>query len=329
MVKEEDKREQKCDGGGGYTLYQEFRGEEPTPSEPSEEASAAERGSVDGVEKEDNGETPQTSADTPLGETLDRSASMPSLPQATLGIDSKKAASTIGLNDNAEGSRGLKSPGLKSSNGERKKSSRAQITSMAPSSPVVGTDAVNVTAVWGKDNVVDKGTATSAVMAMSRSRSSSTLNSPSTNSHPVGTPPSKLSQNSELAVEASNDQRSEKSSRSSIYSQVETDEPATQVDKDSVRPSTPNGSLSNNPTPSFISRTMTNTSSPSSTLNSRPINRTTPEKITAAAVGSLTTAVRNWYKSRHVSGEVPTDMSMPSARRLPPVGYREILHIYE
>lgn len=305
------------------TLYQEFRGgiwEEPTPSEPSEEASAAERGSVDGVEKEDNGEAPQTPVDAPLGETLDRSASMPSLPQTTLGIDSKKAASTIGLNENAEGSRGLKSPGLKSSNGERKKkSSRAQnITSMAPSSPVVGTDAVNVTAVWGKDNVIEKGTATSAVMAMSRSRSSSTPNSPSTNSHPVGTPPSKLSQNSELAVEASNDQRSEKSNRSSIYSQAETDEPATQADKDSVRPSTPNDSLSNSPTPSFISRTMTNASSSSSTPNSRPINRTTPEKITVAAVGSLTTAVRNWYKSRSVSGEVPTDMSMPSARRLPP-----------
>jgi len=306
------------------TLYQEFRGgiwEEPAPSEPSEQASAAERGSVDGVEKEDNGEAPQTSVDTPLGETLDRSASMPSLPQSTLGIDSKKAASTIGLNENAEGSRGLKSPGLKSSNGERKKkSSRAQsITSMAPSSPVVGTDAVNVTAVWGKDNVVDKGAATSAVMAMSRSRSSSTPNSPSTNSHPVGTPPSKLSQNLELAVEAaSNDQRSEKSNRSSIYSQAETDESATQADKDSVRPSTPNGSLSDSPTPSFIARTMTNASSSSSTLNSRPINRTTPEKITVAAVGSLTTAVRNWYKSRNVSGEVPTDMSMPGARRLPP-----------
>jgi len=304
------------------TLYQEFRGgiwEEPAPSEPSEEASAAERGSVDGVEKEDNGEAPQTSVvDTPLREALDRSASMPSLPQATLGMDGKKAASTIGLNGNAEGSRGPKSPGLKSSNGERKKkSSRAQsITSMAPSSPVVGTDAVNVTAVWGKDNVVDKGTATSAVMAMSRSHSSSNPNSPSTNSHPVGTPPSKLSQNSE-PLEASNDQRSERSSRSSLYSQAETDELATQTDKDSVRPSTPNGSLSNSPTPSTIARTMTNASSSSSTLSSRPI-KTTPEKITVAAVGSLTTAVRNWYKARNVSGEAPTDMSTPTARRLPP-----------
>ena len=304
------------------TLYQEFRGgiwEEPAPSEPSEEASAAERGSVDGVEKEDSGEAAQTSVDTPLGETLDKSASMPSLPQATLGMDSKKAASTIGLNGNAEGSRGPKSPGLKSSNGERKKkSSRAQsITSMVPSSPVVGTDAVNVTAVWGKDNVVDKGTATSAVMAMSRSHSSSNPNSPSTNSHPVGTPPSKLSQNSESSVEASNDQRSERSSRSSVYSQAETDELAAQADRDSVRPSTPNGSLPNSPTPSIIARTMTNASSSSSTLSSRPI-RTTPEKMTVAAVGSLTTAVRNWYKARNVSGEAPADISSPGARRLPP-----------
>ncbi|RPB01431.1 hypothetical protein L873DRAFT_1734807 [Choiromyces venosus 120613-1] len=307
------------------TLFQEFRGgiwEEPAPSEPSEEESAAERCSIDGAEKEDNGEASQTPADTTLEETLDKSMSMPSLPQAVLGIDNKKAASTIGLSESAEGSRGLKSPGLKSSNGERKKkkSSRAQsLTSMAPPSPVVGTDAVNVTAVWGKDNIVDKGTATSAVMAMSRSRSSSSPNSPSTNSHPAGTPPSKtkLSQNSESSVEISNDQKSEKSSRSSIHSQAETDETATQADKDSLRPSTPNGCLSDSPTPSFISRTMTNASSSSSSLNRRP-TKTTPEKITVAAVGTLTTAVRNWYKSRNVSGEAPTDMSTQSARKLPP-----------
>ncbi|KAG0642923.1 hypothetical protein HOY80DRAFT_556442 [Tuber brumale] len=306
------------------TLYQEFRGgiwEVPASSEPLEEESAAERGSVDGVEKEDNGEAPRTYTDTPLEETSVTSVSMPSLPQAALGIDGKKAASTIGLSENVEGSHGPRSPGLKSSNGERKKKSRRaqSLTSMAPSSPVVGTDAVNVTAVWGKDNVVDKGTATSAVMAMSRSHSSSNPNSPSTNSHPVGTPPSKtkLSQNSESSAETSNDQRSEKSSRSSIYSQAETDEPAAQADKDSVRPSTPNGSLSNSPTPSFIARTMTNASNSSATLSSRPI-KTTPDKITVAAVGSLTTAVRNWYKSRNVSGEVPADVSTQSVRKLPP-----------
>ncbi|PWW72958.1 hypothetical protein C7212DRAFT_360012 [Tuber magnatum] len=275
------------------TLYQDVRGgiwEEPAPSESSEEESAAERGSVDGVEKEDSGEAPRTSADTLLGETPGQSVSMPSLPQAALGMDSRKAASTIGLSESAEGSRGPKSPGLKSSN-----------------------------AVWGKDNVVDKGTAASAVMAMSRSRSSSSPNSPSANSHPAGIPPSKtkLSQNSGSSVETSGDQRSEKSSRSSIYSQAETDEPTMQADADSARPSTPNGSLSNSPAPSFLARTMTNASSSGSTLNSRP-TKTTPESMTVAAVGSLTTVVRNWYKSRNVSGEAPMDMSTQSVRKLPP-----------
>ncbi|KAG0123470.1 hypothetical protein HOY82DRAFT_574946 [Tuber indicum] len=274
------------------TLYQEFRGgiwEDPAPSDPLEEGSAAERGSVDGVEKEDNGEAQRTPTDTPLGETSDKSVSMPSLPQEALGIDGKKAASTIGLSENVEGSRGPISPGLKSSN------------------------------VWGKDNVVDKGAATSAVMAMSRSHSSSSPNSPSTNSHPVGTPPSKtkLSQNSESSAETSNDQRSERSSRSSIYSQAETDDAAVQANKDLVRPSTPNGSQSNSPTPSFIARTMTNASSSSSTLSSRPI-KTTPDKITVASVGSLTTVVRNWYKSRNVSGEASADISTQSVRKLPP-----------
>ncbi|CUS07563.1 unnamed protein product, partial [Tuber aestivum] len=275
------------------TMYQEVRGgiwEEPAPSGPSEEGSAAERGSVDGVEKEDNGEAARAPADPPLGETPDKSVSVPSLPQAALGMDSKRAASAIGLSESAESSRAPKSPGLKSSN-----------------------------AVWGKDNVVDKGTATSAVIAMSRSRSSSSPNSPSTNSHPVGTPPSKtkLSQNSESSAEISNDQRSEKSSRSSIYSEAEADEPAMRADRDPVCPPTPNGSLSNSPAPSFLARTMTNASSSSSTLNSHPI-KTTPEKMTVAAVGSLTTAVKNWYKSRNVSGEAPVDAATQSVRRLPP-----------
>ncbi|CUS09097.1 unnamed protein product [Tuber aestivum] len=71
------------------------------------------------------------------------------------------------------------------------------------------------------------------------------------------------------------------------------------------------------PPRSFIVRAMTNASSSSSILSSRPI-KTTPDKITVAEIGSLTTAVRNWYKSRKVSGGAPADMPTQSMQNPAP-----------
>lgn len=308
------------------TIDQEFRGgiwEELASSQPSTGDSMAEKGSVDGVEKEDSLDESQPHIGTPPMEPLEKSMSMPVLAQVAPGADNKRAASVIGLSETVEGSPSRpKSPSLKSLNGERKKSNRAQyLAPIPPSPPVVATNAVNVPAVWGKDNAFEKGAASSAVMAMSRSRSSSTPNTPSASSHQAGEFPA-AEKTADSTPEIANDQRSEKSSHSSLDSQPETNEPPPpQGEKGVPRPSTPSGSHSSSPAPS-VSRTSTNASNSSSGLSSR-LNKTTPEKLSVAAVGTLTTAVRNWYKSRNVPGEPSTDSHptpppLPS-RKLPPV----------
>lgn len=324
------------------TIAQLFRGgiwEEQLKAngQPAEEESAAEKGVVDDVDR-DMGLTEEGSedqVDNPFKQMAERTMSMPVLPQLPAPLDKQKPASIIGLSEPPDSPRGgpkspaLRSPSLRSSHGERKtKSHRAQsLTAISPPSPSVVADAVNVTAVRGKGDVADKGV-TSAVVAMSRSRSSSTPHSPA-GTQPTSPTKAKFNTDS-LAVDALADQLSDKSSYSSVNSnsfEGRTDEVVSRA-RGAKRTPSPARSISGSSIRSFVSTNPggPNASDPnlSSTNQSSIIPKALQEKPSFAAVANATAAVRNWYKTRNTNGEgsssVEISSSRPSApRNLPPV----------
>lgn len=291
--------------------------------------SSAEKGIVDDVDKDMGLEEEglEYQMDPSLGQASERAMSMPVVSQLPATLGKQKPASVIGLSEPPDSPRGLpRSPSLRSTHGERKtKSHRAQsLTAISPPSPSVITDAVNVTAVRGKGDVGDKGV-TSAVMAMSRSRSSSTPHSPSGTQPTSPTGPKFSSGN--LAPDALADQASAKSSYSSVNSfEGRTDEVVSRPRGSKPSPS-PTRSISGGSTKSFGSASAPN----SSDLNSNPTNQSSmiakalQEKPSFAAVANATAAVRNWYKTRNTNGEGGSSSSMdipskpPTQRNLPPV----------
>lgn len=317
------------------TLSQLFRGgiwEEQLKANGhlAKEESSAEKGIVDDVDRdmglEEEGSEYQM--DPSLRQMNERTMSMPVISQSPTTLDKLKPASIIGLSEPPDSPRGLpRSPSLRSTHGERKtKSHRAQsLTAISPPSPSVITDAVNVTAVRGKGDVGDKGV-TSAVMAMSRSRSSSTPHSPS-GTQPTSPTGPKFSAGS-LAPDTLADHASAKSSYSSVNSfEGRSDEVVSRSRGSKPSPS-PTRSISGGSTKSFASTT----SAPNpSDLNSNSTNqssiiiKTLQEKPSFAAVANATAAVRNWYKTRNTNGEGGSSSAVdisgkpPTPRNLPPV----------
>lgn len=316
------------------TLSQLFRGgiwEEQLKANGhrAKKESSVEKGIVDDVDKDMGLE--EEGLEYQMGSSLrqanERTTSMPVISQSPTALDKQKSASIIGLSEPPDSPRGLaRSPSLRSTHGERKtKSHRAQsLTAISPPSPSVITDAVNVTAVRGKGDVGDKGV-TSAVMAMSRSRSSSTPHSPS-GTQPTSPTGPRFSTGS-LAPDALADNTSAKSSYSSVNSfEGRTDEVVSRPRGPKPSPS-PTRSISGGSTKSLAS-TASAPNPPD--LNSNPTNQSMitkalHEKPSFAAVASATAAVRNWYKTRNTNGEGGSSSSMeisskpPAPRNLPPV----------
>lgn len=296
------------------------------------EESSAEKGIVDDVDMdmglEEEGSEYQ--ADPSLRQVNERTMSMPVVSQSPTALDKHKSVSIVGMNESLESPRGgprsplLRSPSLRSTQGERKtKSHRAQsLTAISPPSPSVITDAVNVTAVRGKGDVGDKG-ATSAVMAMSRSRSSSTPHSPSGTQPASPTRPK--SGTDSLAPDALADNGSAKSSYSSVNSfEGRTDEVVSRPRGAKPSPS-PTRSISGDSTRSFVPTTPApNSSDLNSTNQSSILPKALQEKPSFAAVANATAAVRNWYKTRNTNGEGGSSSADISSkpltpRNLPPV----------
>lgn len=321
------------------TLSQLFRGgiwEEQLKANGhvAEEESPGEKGVVDDVDK-DMGleeEGPENQVDHLVRQVNERALSMPVIPQLPTPLDKQKSASIIGMSEPPDSPRGgpkspLRSPALRSSHSERRtKSHRAQsLTAISPPSPSVITDAVNVTAVRGKGDIADKGT-TSAVVAMSRSRSSSTPHSPA-GTQPTSPAKPKFSTDS-LAPDALADHASDKSSYSSVNSfEGRTDEVVSRA-RGAKRTPSPTRSISGGSIRSFVSTTSGAPNASESNLNSTNQSSIIPkalqDKPSFAAVANATAAVRNWYKTRNANGEGSSSSvdisSRPLAHRnLPPV----------
>lgn len=317
------------------TINQLFRGgiwEEPlTNGHSTEEESGAEKGVVNDVDKDMSLEE-ETSEDllrASLKQMNERTMSLPVIPRSPGLLDKQKSASTIGLTEPPESPRGgPRSPSLKLAHGERKtKSHRAQsLTAISPPSPSVITDAVNVTAVRGKADVADKG-ATSAVIAMSRSRSSSSPHSPS-GTNPTSPTRPKFNTDS-LTPDVFVDNPSDKSSYSSVNSfEGRTDEVVSRA-KGAKRSPSPARSISGSSARSFVSSSSAPTPAPNaldpnmnSTSQSSIIPKALQEKPSFQAVATATAAVRNWYKTRNSQGESSQSADTPSksstSRNLPP-----------
>ncbi|KAH0607461.1 uncharacterized protein H6S33_002495 [Morchella sextelata] len=313
------------------TINQLFRGgiweEALSNGNPTESETGAEKGVVDDVDKDDalEEEVPEDLTENSLRQVNERTMSMPIIAQTATILDKQKSASIIGLSEPPDSPRGItRSPSLKSTHGERKtKSQRAQtLTTISPPSPSVITDAVNVTAVRGKTDVADKGV-TSAVMSMSRSRSSSSPHSPS-QTNPASPTGPKFNVDI-LTPDVSIDQASDKSSYSSSY-EDRTDEVVSRARGIKGTPS-PARSISESSARSLTATNSPpgpNTSDSTSNLANTIFPKALQEKPSFVAVASATAAVRNWYKTRNTQGEssspsVEAPNKQSASRNLPPV----------
>lgn len=226
----------------------------------------------------------------------------PGLPKAfstSMLPDTENTAVSSGFSDSSS----LRSPSIRSSTSGKHRTGRApSFNSVAPPAPLVGTDAVNVTATRGQSES-ESADATATVMAI-RSRSSS-----SPQSSPLGA--------SDLHLEEDSNQSTP--TRRHIMSTSTLDGYDGASTPPASIPSTPVGSISGGSSHSFGS---TNT-------HLAPVSRSSTAKSSLAekpSIVALTTAaasVKKWYKNRNSTGSSFEDLVIPEGepertRSMPP-----------